>query len=278
MATPTSASSAGDSPQDTTDVQPIQTSVVTNDSSIFGSGQVDDEPSDLQSKRKITDPDLEVITIDRYYDLTLIVGSPEHADGQKAYKVNKGVFRHASKVWDAMMNGNWAESGMSEIAFPEDSSYAFHIVLRIAHWQLQELPATLSQQELVQIAVLSDKYDLERLLHAAAELKNWIQQHKDGGTFWPSDIDLQDFTMITAAFGLTADYEYLVNKLAMEISVDKDKRYCVVYDHKLVHVRADFPTRIQGEYIGPDHSRKHKALSTLEPTLTLDHPLCMFSS
>ena len=97
---------------------------------------------------------------------------------------------------------------------------------------------------------MSDKYDLERLLHAAAELKNWIQQHKDGGVSWPSDIDLQDFTMITAAFGLTADYEYLVNKLAMEISIDKDKRYCVVHDDKLVHVRADFPARIQCEYTG----------------------------
>ena len=254
MTTPSSAVSPRDSLQDTSDVQSIQTD--NNDESIFGSGQIDDGPSDLQSKRKITDPNLEVITIDKYYDLTLIVGSPEHAGGQKAYQVNKGVFRHASKAWNAMMSGNWAESDMSEITFPEDSAYAFHIVLRIAHWQLQELPVTLSQQELVQIAVLSDKYDLERLLHAAAELKNWIQQHKDGGTSWPSDIDLQDFTMITAAFGLTTDYEYLVNKLAMEISVDKDKRHCVAHDDKLVHVRADFPARIQGEYTGRDQSKK----------------------
>ncbi|KAI4657937.1 uncharacterized protein J4E78_006326 [Alternaria triticimaculans] len=252
MTTPSSAASPGDTLQDTSDVQ--STLAATNDDSIFGSGcyngeslEFHDEPLDLQNKRKITDPDLEIVTIDRQYDLTLIVGSPEHVGGQKAYQVNKGVFRHASKAWDAMMSGNWAESDMSEIAFPEDSAYAFHIVLRIAHWQLQELPETLSQQELVQIAILSDKYDLERLLHAAAELKNWIQQHKDGGVSWPSDIDLQDFTMITAAFGLTADYEYLINKLAMEISVDKDKRYCVVHDDKLVHVRADFPTRIQAQ-------------------------------
>ena len=138
MTTPSSAVSPGDSLQNTSDVQ--STLAATNDDSIFGSGYYNgesleshDEAVDLQNKRKITDPDLKIVTIDRKYDLTLIVGSPEHVGGQKAYQVNKGVFRHASKAWDAMMSGNWAESNMSEIAFPEDSSYAFHIVLRIAH-------------------------------------------------------------------------------------------------------------------------------------------------
>lgn len=36
------------------------------------------------TKRKLTDLELEIITIDQYYDLTLIVGAPNHADGQKA--------------------------------------------------------------------------------------------------------------------------------------------------------------------------------------------------
>jgi len=122
MTTPSSAVSPGDSLQDTLDLQ--STLGATKDDSIFGNGhsngeshEFHDEPVDLQNKRKIADPNLEVVTMDRQYNLTLIVGSPEHAGGQKAYQVNKGVFRHASKAWDAMISGNWAESDMSEIAF-----------------------------------------------------------------------------------------------------------------------------------------------------------------
>lgn len=39
-----------------------------------------------------------------------------------------------------MMNGNWAESGQSEICLPDDSCDAFLIVLQIAHFQLSRLP------------------------------------------------------------------------------------------------------------------------------------------
>ncbi|KAF1835739.1 hypothetical protein BDW02DRAFT_596979 [Decorospora gaudefroyi] len=113
---------------------------------------------------------------------------------QRAYQVSKSIFRHASKAWNTMVSGNWAESNMSEISLPDDSCDVFNIIMFIAHWQFDKLPATLTPRSLVDIALMSDKYDLGHLLRAVAEQKNWLQPYKDNSGAWASDINLQDFT------------------------------------------------------------------------------------
>jgi hypothetical protein len=131
--------------------------------SLFGSGQPATK-STTTLEREATDLNLEIVTIDKMYDLTLIVGTPEPPMRQKAFRINKGSFRNASEFWTAMLSGNWVEGDLSEISFPEDSPYAFEIVLRIAHLQFHKLPASLTQEQLVEIATLSDKYDLGRVV------------------------------------------------------------------------------------------------------------------
>jgi hypothetical protein len=84
--------------------------------SLFGSGQPATE-STTTLEREATDLNLEIVTIDKMYDLTLIVGTPEPPMRQKAFRVNKGSFRNASEVWTAMLSGNWVESDLSEISF-----------------------------------------------------------------------------------------------------------------------------------------------------------------
>jgi hypothetical protein len=64
-------------------------------------------PSSPGVKRKATDPNLKVVTIDPFYDLTLIVGSPGSFEPQTAFQVNKGTLRHASEVWTKMLTGPW---------------------------------------------------------------------------------------------------------------------------------------------------------------------------
>jgi hypothetical protein len=216
--------------------------------SLFGSGQPATE-STTTLEREATDLNLEIVTIDKMYDLTLIVGTPEPPMRQKAFRVNKGSFRNASEVWTAMLSGNWVESDLSEISFPEDSPYAFEIVLRIAHLQFHKQPASLTQEQLVEIATLSDKYDLGRVICAAAELKKWLQPYKGSGTLWPADIDHQDFALITAAFGLEEDSQYLVNRLAMDIRVEEGSYYYIAEgtESNKIHLRPDLPAGIVGE-------------------------------
>ena len=149
-----------------------------------------------------------------------------------------------------MLSGKWAEGDMSEIRFPDDSCYAFQIVLQIAHWQFHMLPETLTQQELMEVALFSDKYDLGKVIHTAAELKKWLQPYKGAGTAWPLDISLQDFAFITAAFEFSNHYTYFVSRLAVEIDVTKSSHFYLGSGGEKVLIRPDFSTRILGELHG----------------------------
>jgi len=183
---------------------------------LFGGGESKKESAPVKDlKRKFTDPNLEMVDIDKMPDLTLIVGSPGSPGGQKGSNVNRGSFRNACGAFATMLNGNWAVSGMSEIRFPDDSPFAFQVILRIAHWQFDGLLSIISQAELVELAKLSDKYDLRRLWCVAIDMKKWLEHFRGSGMACPAHTDLQDFILITRIFGYVADYEYLLNCLAM---------------------------------------------------------------
>ncbi|KAH5606893.1 hypothetical protein HBI45_095630 [Parastagonospora nodorum] len=228
----------------------------TTASSVFGSGKTSaDSALSIPLKRKITDQKLETITIDPMYDLTLVVGTPEHTKGQKAFQVNKGSFRNISAVWTKMMNGKWAEGDQSEICLPDDSCDAFHIVLQIAHFQLLKLPEKLSREELVDLAVLTDKYQLENAIMMALELKKWMKPHRQAYMSQPSDAALQDFALIASAFNLRSDYDYLISRLATEVMAGANGRF---YYHdgnqKKIMLRSDLPTSIFGTHVVPPKS------------------------
>jgi hypothetical protein len=233
-----------------TPTQASSTSSTTTSNSLFGTGAAGagkDTPKD--KKRKMTDPKLETIDIDKMHDLNLIVGAPGSSGGQKAFRINKGSFRSACDAWATMLNGKWSESNMPEIRFPDDSPFAFEIVLRVAHWQFNLLPAEMAQKELVELATLSDKYDLRRLFRAAFDQKQWLQPYKGDGTTWPADTNLQEFTFITQAVGFEADFKYLVSRLAAEVEIEKGSYFYKQGAATKVKIRADFPAGILGKSV-----------------------------
>jgi hypothetical protein len=199
-------------------------------------------------KRKANDANLKVIDIDVMPDLTLVVGTPSHPKGQKAFRVSKASFRNVSIVWTKMMSGHWAESEQSEISFPDDSCEAFLIVLRIAHFQLTQLPDKLSREELVDIALLADKYQVENAVRIGMDFKQWLKPHHEPGAQWPIDRHLQDFAVIASAFKLQADYDCLVKHLAMYVEVDESGGF-FYKDEKQgkVPLRSDLPPRVSGK-------------------------------
>jgi hypothetical protein len=68
---------------------PASISMETNSSSLFGSGQPATEPKPTL-KRKATDLNLEIVTIDKMYDLTLIVGTPEQSRARCCDEAGRG--------------------------------------------------------------------------------------------------------------------------------------------------------------------------------------------
>jgi hypothetical protein len=222
----------------------------TTASSLFGDGREktgNDAPTSL--KRKFTDPNLEVITIDAIYDLTLIVGISEHAKGQKAFRVNKGSFRNVSIVWSKMMSGDWIESKQSEISFPDDSCEAFLIVLRIAHFQVSQLPDALSRDELYELAVFTDKYELQNAVRMGVELKKWLEPYRQSGVLRPALRDLAHFVFIIDAFGIWEDYDRLLDRIAVETLVDESGDYYYLDEDKnKVTLRSTLPSRATGKF------------------------------
>ncbi|KAH7090248.1 hypothetical protein FB567DRAFT_438069 [Paraphoma chrysanthemicola] len=236
--------------------------------SLFGSNAPSNVAKPSTSlKRKANDLNLPIVCIDTMHDLTLIVGTPDSPGGQKAFQVNKGSVRHASSVWGAMLSGDWAESGMSEVAFPDDSCYAFQIVLEIAHLQFAKLPESLTQKQLIDIAKLADKYDLGQVLPAVVEFKKWLQPYKDSAGHWPTDTDFQDFAIITSAFKLPAEFDYIINWLALHVNVDElGKYYYQDSKQKKVTLGSCLPSRVFGkidvisgkfEFLRTDDSNKN---------------------
>lgn len=182
------------------------------------------EPKSASSlKRKATDPSLKIITIDPYYDLTLIVGEPHKRGGQTAFQVNKGSLRHASDVWTKMLNGDWAESNQSEIRFPDDHPWPFEQALRIAHLQIAQLPANLSIAQTSSLAVMTDKYNLKKIMRIALDSKHWFADIRQTiWREWPAHPLLPRYTYITHVFELQDDYDHLVSKLAVEVWINME--------------------------------------------------------
>jgi hypothetical protein len=223
----------------------------TSDNSLFGDGPAktgDDAPTSL--KRKITDPNLEVITIDAMNDLTLIVGTPAHPKGQKAFQVSQSSFRNVSIAWTKMLSGNWAESYQSEIELPDDSCDAFLIVLRIAHFQIPQLPENLSQDKLHDLAILTDKYALQDAVRVGIELKKWLEPYRQSGVLWPALQDLVPFATITHGLNILEDFKRIVSRLAMETRVDDEFGQYYFYDaaEKRVVLHSSLPSQVTSRY------------------------------
>lgn len=217
-------------------------------------------PSDMNSepaatpspnlKRKATDPNLKIVTIDPLYDLTLIVGFPGSSEGQTAFQVNKGTLRHASEVWNKSLTGPWGarHKDQSEIKFLDDSPWAFEQVLRIAHWQISKLPLQLTIAELKSLAELTDKYDLGSLMKMALDSSRWLHPVRYNiWRQWPAQSSFREWTFITYALQSRHDYEYLISRLAVEVQVDATdvSFYYVTREGKTK--LGDLPDRILGE-------------------------------
>lgn len=105
------------------------------------------------------------VTLDPSGDLLLIVNQ---AARQKTFRVSSFAMCLASPVWRAMLSpsGNFKEAHPKdgEISFPEDDPDAMFIVLSAVHYQFQHIPEDLSSENLLNLGILCDKYDVAKLM------------------------------------------------------------------------------------------------------------------
>lgn len=122
-----------------------------------------------------------LIHLDVDGDLRLDVGEDEEV---QRFKVCSRTLSRASKVFKAMLYGNFIESRPSNkeqewvVALPEDDPVPLATVLYIVHNQFSKVPDSVTREELFNITVLTDKYDMTEVLRPWA--KSWIKPLASG--------------------------------------------------------------------------------------------------
>lgn len=107
-------------------------------------------------------------------DIVLVVG-PQSV----RMRVHSQCLRCASKVFTAMFGPHWSEGqdlsedSPKEVTFEEDNAEALYAACCVIHHRNDLLPHALSPQEVLEIAITADKYDLGIALKHARTL--WLQ-------------------------------------------------------------------------------------------------------
>lgn len=101
----------------------------------------------------------------------VIICSEEGTDetrGKVVFKVSSKVMKLFCEPWKAMLN---SKSGFTEwidgaITFHGDNAEVLSTPLRIAHLQFDEVPETICIDDLLEIAILTDKYQAKKMIRS----------------------------------------------------------------------------------------------------------------
>jgi hypothetical protein len=128
-----------------------------------------------------------------------------------------------SDPWNAMLGPT---SSFSEalskhskpILLPEDDIEALTIILHIAHLQFDKVPLQLEFDQLLSIAVLTDKYQATQIVRPW--LSNWV----NGLKHLVDEDGYEEWLWIAWEFGISDSFEHIANRLVLESRTNSDKQ------------------------------------------------------
>jgi hypothetical protein len=137
-----------------------------------------------------------------------------------------------SDPWNAMLGpeGSFCEAlhGQSMlIPLPEDDLEALSIILHIAHLQFDKVPSRLEFNQLLSVAILTDKYQATQIVRPW--LLTWVKhlEHlvdKEGYEEW---------LWIAWEFGISDVFERVASRLVLESRTNSDKQ-CLTANGKVL--------------------------------------------
>jgi hypothetical protein len=142
-----------------------------------------------EDQDEVTEDNIEVLGgqdgVLRHHDsknTALAEQSPDLGNGDEPSHIRMRVSsKHltlVSPIFKSLLKGGYKESqslssrGTAEIPLPDDDCQALEILLNIIHGRLKHVPRTLSLDELTQITVLVDKYQLQEVTEMFSQA--WI--------------------------------------------------------------------------------------------------------
>lgn len=134
-----------------------------------------------------------------------IVGAEGH---EATFKVRPRELCDASPVFKAMLEGSFSESKRRRVSLPDDSPEAMRNIFSIAAMKKSFFEDEPSADELYDLAVAADKYDVVKLV--APYVTQWDVQHKK----WKPRNDLLRWAHACLTFGLDDRLEAVGLRLA----------------------------------------------------------------
>ncbi|KAF4534771.1 Nuclear pore protein [Lasiodiplodia theobromae] len=143
-------------------------------------------------------------------------------DPERTYVVSSKAMSLVCSAWKSMLsrNNGFKEGTLVEsncaIPLPDDDPEALELLLNIAHMRFERIPKTLTFDDLLAVADLTEKYGAVKILRPW--LKDWLKdiEHlvKEPG--------YEEWLFIAWAFGEEEIFTRLSNRLVREVHLVKD--------------------------------------------------------
>lgn len=180
-------------------------------------------------------------------DLVLKVGEAFHKGGREFVVCSRTVARW-SKVFNAMFFGGFAESissardGTWTVALPEDRAAPVFLILAIIHGTHQPIPMDLGRDELFDLLIVTEKYDMTHVLRPWAS--EWVQNlpldHSENTTGQYRDV------WIAWELGCEASFCKMLNDILWDCRVDDAGQLINVHGVPLSTIPCLEPSSILG--------------------------------
>jgi hypothetical protein len=176
-----------------------------------------------------------------------------------------------SSCWNAALKQNRMRRslylGCPEYAFENVDPRAMALILYIAHFNTHWLPRELSLMEIIQLAKLADRYDLNHIL--VGYLGRWIAPHRHRIL----ERGYEQWLFVAWQFGLEDDYLRLANYMAVNCAVNEEGELRYPLSNRNRPVRGLFPTNAISKLSLPSHLISSRQTRLLEVFLHASYQL-----
>lgn len=181
--------------------------------------------SDIDSPGSTGKDGFATTIFDSHSDLTLIVGG--HAgvnDPGKRLLVCSRALARASPVFDSMLFGSLAESQRSAahewiVRLPEDALEVMELFCYITHGLVRKVPRVVTQDQLVQLTLLTHYYD------ATLALAPWVRQWLAAIPLPVADDEMQMFQILWTSYelGQRCTFESTARRLVLDCPMSTER-------------------------------------------------------
>jgi len=165
------------------------------------------------------------------------------------WKVSSHALVLASPVWKKFVFPPWpslpaqdqlvtgtensldSEPSAKELDFEEDDNVALLLLLKIAHLQFTDVPAKLSYEELMNVAILCDKYDCVKLVKPW--VFKWCQIVEKVATIGTKK---HDYMFVAWLFGRQKVFNLLAGRLLYQVKTNESSECLTASGEKLSHL------------------------------------------